>query len=414
MENLDKYYKLAFAYKKKKLWTRIDDNNIFAIKLDDGQIGFVSILGSSGEYNSINLYPGLESILYFKDIFEIDDIVSDYDKFLSTLDSTYYQLVLGNRIDITKKEADDIEAYKKKNSLNIRGSLSMPYFRKSTPFAPMVEFNKKEDYHYIEQALEASLALADILEEKSPKDIGLGIMPLEDKLILLEKLNGKYVLSDTIDIDWKNNSFYTRADMVYMSTAKKLKKLRKKTDVECKLIALSSPVYEKGSDPYYPQLLLALEKRRGTIIPVKPIKNYRKNPNAAVNNFLESIMKEGLKPVKISVSDKRTYFLLEDTCMSLKIDLVLDKDLYELEMTRREFDAKFSGNPYNDSSIGDMMIEILDQLDNLKDIKNMGESIPDEIIYLIADSVISGEFDNEFKNLVMTRLDELSDYKLFN
>lgn len=144
MENLDKYYKLAFAYKKKKLWTRIDDNNIFAIKLDDGQIGLVSILGSSGEYNSINLYPGLESILYFKDIFEIDDIVSDYDKFLSTLDSTYYQLVLGNRIDITKKEADDIKAYKKKNSLNIRGSLSMPYFRKSTPLLLWLSLIKRK------------------------------------------------------------------------------------------------------------------------------------------------------------------------------------------------------------------------------------------------------------------------------
>lgn len=39
------FFKLAFLYRKTKVWKFLWDTEIFAIKLDDGQIGYVSITG---------------------------------------------------------------------------------------------------------------------------------------------------------------------------------------------------------------------------------------------------------------------------------------------------------------------------------------------------------------------------------
>ena len=261
MNNLDKCYKLAFEYKNKKLWKKMDDNHVFAIKLDDGQTGLISIMGSNKEYNAISLYTGVQKFLYFRDIFEVEEYVPDYDKFLSSLDNNNYQLVLGNKDEITNMEAKAIRYYKKRNSLNIRGSLSMPYFRKTTPFSPLIEFDEDSDYHYIEQAIEASLALAELLEENSLDDLGIKIMPEADKLILLEKIDGKYLINGKVDLDWENDSGYIKADVVRMDLAKKLNKVRNKTDIECKLITVTTPVSEEGSNTYYPQFFLALEKK---------------------------------------------------------------------------------------------------------------------------------------------------------
>ena len=413
MNNLDKCYKLAFEYKNKRLWKKMDDSHVFAIKLDDGQTGLISIMGSNKEYNAISLYTGVQKFLYFRDIFEVEEYVPDYDKFLSSLDNNNYQLVLGNKDEITNMEAKAIRDYKKRNSLNIRGALSMPYFRKTTPFSPLIEFDEDSDYHYIEQAIEASFALANLLEENSLDDLGIKIMPEADKLILLEKIDGKYLINGKVDLDWENDSCYIKADVVRMDLAKKLKKVRNKTDIECKLITVTTPVSEEGSNTYYPQFFLALEKKNGTIIPTEPVRNYRKNPNALVNDFFESILKIGLKPRKISANDKRTYYLLEKICRSLKIKLVLDKNLIELEEIRLLFDSKMSGEP-DPSSSEEIMIEILGYLEALEDIKNKGNEIPDEVIHSIVQSLLVGDFEDEFNSFVFSKLDYLSDYKLFH
>ncbi|MCW6679151.1 hypothetical protein NH286_08285 [Anaerococcus sp. NML200574] len=393
MNNLDKYYKLAFEYKNKKLWKKMDENHVFAIKLDDGKIGLISIMGSNGQYNAISLYTGSESILYFRDIFEIEGHVSDYDKFLSSLDHYNYQLVLGNKDDITSNEANDIRDYKKRNSINIRGALSMPHFRKTTPFSPLSEFNKDSDYHYIEQALKACMALAELLEENSLDDLGIKIMPEADKLILFEKINGKYLINGEVDLDWKNDDPYIRASVVRMDIAKKLKRIKNKTDIECKLTVVTAPVNEENSNTYYPQFILALENNSGTIIPIRPVKNYREDPNTLVNDFFESIVNVGLKPVKIRANDKRTYYLLEKICKSLKIDLILDENLEQLDLLREEFDSKMSAGPGGGTSSEEIMMEILGYLKALEDIKEKRNEIPDEVIYSIAQSLLIGDFE---------------------
>lgn len=56
----DKLYDAAFRYKKAKIWKKLWDSEIFAVKLKSGETGYVCIMGRNGEYNALALYIGQE------------------------------------------------------------------------------------------------------------------------------------------------------------------------------------------------------------------------------------------------------------------------------------------------------------------------------------------------------------------
>ena len=68
----DKLYELAFVYKKTKLWKKLWDNEMFAIKFSDGEIGYVSIMGKGGTYTAIAVYVGDDGFRSFRKIGEDD------------------------------------------------------------------------------------------------------------------------------------------------------------------------------------------------------------------------------------------------------------------------------------------------------------------------------------------------------
>ena len=54
----EKMYELAFQYKDTKLWQRLYDDEMFAVRLTDGEIGYCSVMGMMGEHLALGLYVG--------------------------------------------------------------------------------------------------------------------------------------------------------------------------------------------------------------------------------------------------------------------------------------------------------------------------------------------------------------------
>ena len=50
----DDLYQAAFEYKRTKLWKKLWDNDIFALRLSDGRIGYINVMGRLGEYMDKN------------------------------------------------------------------------------------------------------------------------------------------------------------------------------------------------------------------------------------------------------------------------------------------------------------------------------------------------------------------------
>ena len=54
----DKMYDLAFQYKGTKLWQQFYDDELFAVKLADGEVGYCCVMGMIGEHNALAVYVG--------------------------------------------------------------------------------------------------------------------------------------------------------------------------------------------------------------------------------------------------------------------------------------------------------------------------------------------------------------------
>ncbi len=54
----EKMYELAFQYRTKRLWTKLYDTELFAVRLTDGEIGYCTVMGMLGEHIALGLYVG--------------------------------------------------------------------------------------------------------------------------------------------------------------------------------------------------------------------------------------------------------------------------------------------------------------------------------------------------------------------
>ena len=117
MTDRKELYDLAFQYKKAGIWKKMWDSDLFAVKLDDGETGYVSIMGKNGEYCSLGLYIGMEGIksyFYTADHSE-DTNVSYLISHELLLQQECLQLALESKDDLHPDELDELREYAKEN-----------------------------------------------------------------------------------------------------------------------------------------------------------------------------------------------------------------------------------------------------------------------------------------------------------
>lgn len=406
---MDKLYELAYEYRKTKLWKKISEDQFFAIKLNDGQIGFVNIMGAGNEYNAINLTIGEDNLLNFKKVIESNMDYSNYDYFASTLLLENYQLIFGNKDDLDPGEVKEVRKFKKDHGIKISGSLTFPYFRKSEKFSPLKQFDNEKDYSYIQQAISASIDLSRILGDSNAEDLDIYSIYDEPSIMALENDGESYKIKDSLNVDWNKEIIYPVANIINIETLKNIKKAKKSGQMECQLVVFPEPVEDSDFVPHYPQTLLAVDKRSGEAISTDPVEDYTKNPNEIVNGFFEMLANLDRIPQVINVADKRTYNLLKEICANSKINLSIKNNLIELEEVKNGLfdylDSQLPDETYDSDVISDE--EILQMLEMMEYMANEGVFPPQEIIDLLVDGVETGVFDDNLSKKIMKTLNKI-------
>lgn len=406
---MDQLYELAYEYRKTKLWKKISEDQFFAIKLNDGQIGFVNIMGAGNEYNAINLTIGEDNLLKFVKIIENNMDYSDYDYFVSTLLLENHQLIFGNKDDLDPGEVKEVRKFKKDHGIKISGSLTFPYFRKSEKFSPLKQFDNEKDYSYIQQAISASIDLSRILGDSNAEDLDIYSIYDEPSIMALENDGESYKIKDSLNVDWNKEIIYPVANIINIETLKNIKKAKKSGQMECQLVVFPEPVEDSDFVPHYPQTLLAVDKRSGEAISTDPVEDYTKNPNEIVNGFFEMLANLDRIPQVINVADKRTYNLLKEICANSKINLSIKNNLIELEEVKNGLfdylDSQLPDETYDSDVISDE--EILQMLEMMEYMANEGVFPPQEIIDLLVDGVETGVFDDNLSKKIMKTLNKI-------
>ena len=132
----ERMYDLAFQYKKTKLWKKLYDTDIFAIRFADGTIGYCCVMGMMGECNAVALYPDEKAFQSYRKIAGLSPVQFrsefDYREFLISMDCL--QCAFDSKDGLSEDDLDEVRAYTKKHGITLRGANAFPQFVSYRPY----------------------------------------------------------------------------------------------------------------------------------------------------------------------------------------------------------------------------------------------------------------------------------------
>ncbi len=397
----DKLYELAFKFRKTKLWDILRRGSFFAVKLSDGRMGYIRLIrdgGSNGPQRNIyalELYIGEEGLDSLRTMIKAERLQLEPLEYQeSPLLQSCLQCVMVGKVALSEEEQEEAKAFAHSHGIRISGKNAYPLFMKLQPYYYPWRLREEKDQEALCEALAAAIEISRLLEEKTPKDLGLMEVQSNTKeVVLLEWQEDRYVLGKMELLPEKERKWPTPEICNDISIAK-LKKVRRSGIWECGFIRITTPVEdEKGEIPVFPIILFAANSDTGYLLPVSPITHYEENPDELMNIFMEALLKEHICPGEIRVKDSRAYAFFQPFCERLKIAIKEEAYLPALEEAEAAFYSDFgledcaetdkdfnTGNGIEDAENLDWdMEEAIQSLEELLDMfMELNEKVPFE------------------------------------
>lgn len=362
----DKLYELAFAYKKTKLWNFLWDMEVFAVKLSDGRIGYISIMGAAGEHCALGLYIGEEGFNSFRTVAKADRLMMSYLQFQEhMLRQNCLQCAFEGRDELSEEEREEAKKYARSHGIRISGRNAYPHFVKYQANCYPWHLQTDQEQEDLCEALAAAIEMARLLEGKMSYELGLE--RINDETIevpMLELQNGVYVLKkaklpEDKPVKWPEPIACNDIRIA------KLKKEKKVGVWECEIIRFPNPIQNDPEEtPYFPVALLAVEASANYILPVSPVTHYEENPEELLNLFMDAFLLEHICPMEIKVRDERTYAFAKAFCDRLNIAISMEEELSALDDAEYDFLEHFGRSEETDE---EEIIRIVNEILELDD-----------------------------------------------
>lgn len=376
----DMLYELAFQYKKKKLWNILSDIEIFAVKLSGERIGYINIIGSSGGPHALGLYIGKESFNSFLRIALADPQTLNSQEIQERiLHLECLQCSFESKDALSDEELEAVRAYAHRHDIRIAGKKNYPLFQKYMPNRfpdSLLSENEQKD---LCEALAAAIEVAGLLDESTPAELGLRTLTdAFGETLLLERKGQGYSLQRT-PLPKEYVPAFPRPEARNEIGLASLKKMPKSGIWECAIIRFPQPVQDAPDEPpFFPVLLLAVESSSGYMLNVPPVLDYDNCPEELLNTFMQALLEEQIRPIRLKAQDARTYAFAEAFCEKLKIPLIIEESLPALKAAKEDFLTRFDADE-------DMRLdEIQKLLDKLLELdENELHAIPEQIMDLL-------------------------------
>lgn len=386
----EKLYELAFAYRKTKLWKSLYDSELFAVTLENGQIGYCVVMGYLGEHIALALYigdKGLANYRALQDMHREDvNMLKEHEFMLS---QNCLQCVFASKDELFPQELDGVRAYAASHRLTLRGAKAFPQFisyRQAQYPWPVTEENEERQ---LIEVLEAALEVSRQVNASGKESLGFAQGPVFDRAIPL--------LARTADgFVWSSHPLPPRQPPRYPEPAlqdelltARLKKQKKNGECWlCDVVMLPMPASEEeGMRPVFPYFLLAADGD-GMLLKTDIVPSYEEEVESILQSLGKQMLERGL-PRQIVVVDQRTLSLLKHLTETLKIKLTLQEDNEELDDIEEDLMAQYSGMRDGEEGLS-FLPKLLEELDD-----EMLLSMPGELWDSLLEMDSAGLLDKE-------------------
>jgi len=321
--NYDKLYKLAFDFNKEKIWNHIEEFEIFAVKLSNDRIGYVTITGAIGRVYMLAVYIGenaVQSLLRM--MFEVPDFFSKFEQREFVLLQDCLQCTFEEKDQLDDDEIKTIKNYAKKYKYKISGKSAYPCFWKYAPYRMPEKISSEEEAEDLCECLSAAEELCKRLKNGGSKEkLGLKrVSRRTKKIIMLENTDSGYKIGKTDFPKMTAHSYpVPKCDNELAFT--RLKTFENKIEFECEILRIMEPLEDEDKTVGFPVFLYAVNENSSFVLPVDPVLFYEDNPDKLMDNFLASLVKFEICPTAVKVINKQTHDFFKPFCEKLDIEM---------------------------------------------------------------------------------------------
>lgn len=341
-------YTLAFAYKKTKLWKRLWDTQLFAVRFSDGEIGYCSVMGRIGEHIALGVYVGESGFYSYCAIAnqpaETDDL--HRMEYMFSQDCLICSFVYKDELGPSETAA--LKSYCAKNGVALRGAHACPQLERVHPFHIPWPVREDADKQYLSQALEAAVEVARRLESSTPEQLGLKEgSPFTHPIPLLVKTAEGY--------DWQTVSAPPEKRAAYPSTGRlsdihlRRATLAKKqgSTWACDVFLLPKPISDEAEEtaepynaPYLPWVQIIYDVDGDAVLDTAVCGGKESYADVFPNKLLELMGRLG-RPRRLLTVTRRSEALYRDAAEEAGVKLEFVPHCEPLETALAEFITHF-------------------------------------------------------------------------
>jgi hypothetical protein len=391
----DKLYGLAFEYKKTKLWEILGDMDVFAVRLSDGRIGYISIMGFLGKYCALGLYIGDDGFESFRIMAKADELFMTANEFEERIvQQKCLHCAFERKKELSEEEREGVKRYARAHGIRIAGKNAYPQFVKYQPYYWPWQLQTEQEQEDLCDALAAAIELARLLDYGRMRD-ALGIERLTDRttdILLLEKKGDRFE-TGRVKLPKKRPCRFPEPQVTNDISIARLKRMKRAGVWECGIIRCPEPIqYEEEEIPLFPVVMLAVDAVTDYLLPVNPVAHYEEHPEELLNQFIEALLVRGVCPIEIHVRDERTRAFIKSFAARLNIKVQMEKQLPFLEDAEYTFYERFS---MSDEDNNEEMLEALETLAGLE--QEEIRQLPFELVEQVGHLVRSGTLPEELE-----------------
>lgn len=399
-------YQLAFRYKKTGLWKKIWDTELFAIELSSGEIGYISIMGRLGEYCAISLYIGDEGIHSFRLVANAERIAkSELEYHELMVQQKSLQLVFDRKDELMSDEVEEVRAYAKANGIRLSGKNAYPQFVKCAPNYCPWKIETEAELQALYESVEAAILLSELLGKRDPLAVGIrAIGPDTKEVPIFHVKENQLEAAGFVRIPEEKETLYEplvlRNDILMAS----MKRLPKQGVWETEFIRMMQPIQnDPGEAPYFPAVLLMVEKDSQFVIPVFLDLGMEENAQTFFQEFCGTWKTQKIYAKEIRCRNERTYLLLKDFCEKTGVKIQLyDKEMEALDEAVYNM---FEGLGNEEEEIIDQMAQITEAILSMTPAEL--REIPKPMLLQIKEMVNQGIFPPQISEEIEAKLRKL-------
>ena len=330
LEEWRELYDLMGKVKELAPWQWMKETDVFGVQHPEtAELGFVSVIGMSGDYYAVAVYLGPAALYDFEDLQDAGP--SGFPA--KILEIPQLQASFTGRQDLQKEEYEII----KQLGLRFRGKSAWPCFRSHQPGC-MPWLIGADEARLLTWTLEQTLEIAPRFKETpallnfAGEESYLVRIPIKgengviwrDQVMQILRPEPERIALDIAEEFLESLTHLTRA----------------KQDIEIDVVMLPSPFRGEATSPrpFFPYMVLLVSAQNGMVLgtdmlaPLPSLNAMRSSIPAKIFTMFEKL---GILPERVLVSSDMLFDLLEPVTQNLNVKLQRTRKLTHLEQVKQ-------------------------------------------------------------------------------